>query len=413
MSSRRTFLFVHPSDELYGSDRCLLEIVRGLPASDRAIVVLPADLPYHGKLSRALTEAGAEVRRIDMLVLRRSLLRPRNVPTLLRRLSTGTLQLVRVVRGEGVDLVHSNTVAVPGGALAALLTRRPHVWHVHEFLGDEPPVFRMVLRGLLALVPGVVVANSWAVARSVAGGSRRLRRKTTVIENAVFLEIEPAPAREIGPETPVRLGFLGRLTPRKGVAEALAACQLLRWRGLDVSLDLWGAPPAGQEWRLAGYQARAEELGIASAVRFRGETTDVSGVLAEMDILVVPSQRPEPFGLVVIEGLAAGLPVVVTRNGGGSDELLEDGRTGLYCGLTPPEIADAIERVIHDPDLRQALRQASREVAARRFSRVRYTARFQNLYRYCLEQVPGGFVMLSGAQRSRNISTETEMETGR
>jgi len=129
--------------------------------------------------------------------------------------------------------------------------------------------------------------------------------------------------------------------------------------------------------------------------------------------LVVPSQRPEPFGLVVIEGLAAGLPVVVTRNGGGSDELLEDGRTGLYCGLTPPEIADAIERVIHDPDLRQALRQASREVAARRFSRVRYTARFQNLYRYCLEQVPGGFVMLSGAQRSRNISTETEMETGR
>ena len=73
-AARQTLLFVHPSDELYGSDKVLLEIVRGLPARNRyrAIVALPTDLPYGGELSQALLVAGAEVTHIDMAVLRRA-----------------------------------------------------------------------------------------------------------------------------------------------------------------------------------------------------------------------------------------------------------------------------------------------------------------------------------------------------
>ena len=121
--SRRTILYVHPSDELYGSDRCLLDAIAGLQVGDRAIVVLPEDLPYDGLLSQELHAAGADVLHVDMLVLRRSFLRPQNLPALIRRLVTGTLAIRYLLQTEAVDIVHSNTVAVPCGAVSRRIDR--------------------------------------------------------------------------------------------------------------------------------------------------------------------------------------------------------------------------------------------------------------------------------------------------
>lgn len=368
-----TVLYVHGSDELYGSDRCLLEIVQSIGGSHRALVVLPIDAPPTGQLTTELERAGATVRRTRMLVLRRSGLGWRHLPSMLTSFIAGVWTLTRMIRQEDVSLVHSNTVAVVCGVVAAGITRRPHLWHVHEFLGDEPLPFRVALRLLLRLMPGSVVANSRAVARAsnVPGA--------IVIENAVFLDV-PAPTGPRTSEGPITIGYVGRLSERKGIRQAIEAVAMLDAQGIPFQFLVAGGPPPGQSALRSHYELLAQERGVAGRTIFLGEIDDPASVYSRMDILLVPSQRPEPFGLTIVEGMAAGCAVVATRNGGGSDEILDDEVTGLYCATDPTSIAAALQRVIAHEELRHALGQRARQVASTRFNRDRYVADMLKTY---------------------------------
>lgn len=368
----RTILVVHPSDELYGADRCLLELVRGLPASTLAVVALPLDIEYEGDLVRELVEARADVRRVDFAVLRRAALGPANWPRLWTRLTRGSWRLASIARASQADIVHTNTLAAVSGPIAAMLARRRHVWHVHETIADERWMARLVYRMLL-LLPGSVIANSRATARALAGPIGVIRGKTSVI----YPGIERATAvqrrsRRASASERLRIGFVGRLAPRKGIGELLEAVALVSDRGIALELDVFGTAPPGQKWREEHYRRRARGLGLSDVVSFHGFVSDIETRLEEVDVLVVPSQRPEPFGLVVLEGMAAGCAVVVTRNGGGSDEIIEPGVTGLSCGLGASSIAAAIERLAGDVSLRERLGEQARAAVQERFSVDRY-----------------------------------------
>lgn len=378
----RTILFVHPSDELYGADRCLLALVRWLPPETRAVVALPRDVAYTGELARALSAAGAEVRRLDFAVLRRAGLRPGNWPRLAWRLATGSWQLARLARERDAAIVHTNTLAAISGPVAALLTRKPHVWQVHEDIADEHWAVRLAYR-LLALLSGRLIANSNATARSLAGPMGVVRRKTRVVYPGLVEQRAREP--RAGDSGGLRIAFAGRLAPRKGIAELLDAIALVRARGGEVRLQIFGSAPPGQEWREAQYRQQAATLGLDDVVRFEGFAVDVPSELESVDVLVVPSQRPEPFGLVVLEGMAAGCAVVACRNGGGSDEILEHGVTGLYCGRTPSSIAAAIERLANEPELRERLGDSARRAVGETYGVNRYIDGILRVYRDMLD----------------------------
>ncbi|MGH2516214.1 MAG: glycosyltransferase, partial [Ktedonobacterales bacterium] len=139
-------LFVHPSDELYGADVVLLNLLRGLDRDRfRPLVVVANDLPYEGLLSRELAASGIECRKLPVAVARRAYLSPRGLPGFAVRLRRSVALLARIVAEEGVDLVVSNTLAVWPGALAARQTGRPHLWYVHELI-ERPRPLAVLLR---------------------------------------------------------------------------------------------------------------------------------------------------------------------------------------------------------------------------------------------------------------------------
>ena len=391
----QAILFVHPSDELYGADRCLLDLVRGLPDTTRTVVVLPQDVAYAGALSRELADAGAEVHRVDFAVLRRGGLRPANWPGLLRRLVLGTREIARLARERDVAIIHTNTLAAVSGPFAALFGRRRHVWHVHEVIADERLVVRIAYR-LLLLLPGRVIANSQATALALAGPLPALRRKTSVVYPGVTCT--QASERHAS-DGPLRVGYVGRLAPRKGIGELLEAVALVRARGVDMRLDVYGSAPPGQEWREGQYRRRAIGLGLAESVHFHGFVADIQNRLGGIDVLVAPSQRPEPFGLVIIEAMAAGCAVVVSRNDGGSDEIVEHGRTGLFCGRNAEPLAHAIERLARDVELREGLGARARTEVAERFGVERYVRGVLEVY----EDKFINPVIPSGVKRRRGI----------
>jgi glycosyltransferase involved in cell wall biosynthesis len=200
--------------------------------------------------------------------------------------------------------------------------------------------------------------NSEATRRKSRAGSGLEFQRSEIahpgIDDALF---RPAPARD---EWAGRLLYLGRMDPRKGVHLAVEA--LAELPGAELSLQ-----GGGDEAYMDELRSRAVEVGVAARVRFLSEPrARLPAVYAEADAIVFPVQWDEPWGLVPLEAMAVGRPVIATGTGG-SDEYLSDGKN---CLLFEPRdsasaLAKAVARLAGDLPLRERLRAAGLETAAR------------------------------------------------
>jgi glycosyltransferase involved in cell wall biosynthesis len=365
--SRRTVLVAHPSADLYGSDLQLVESVGGLTAARWDVVVT---LPQDGPLSDRLRAAGAAVEVLPVPVLRKSLLSPAGLARLARDTSVALPAMVRRLRALRPDAVYVNTVTVPLWLLAARLTRRPALCHVHEAEDDAARAVAVLLNAPLLLARTVVV-NSNAAAATLLRAVPALRARTEVVHNGVAGPPTPAvPAVSAGVR---RVALVGRLSPRKGTDVAVEAVARLRAEGRDVRLQLCGSVFPGYEWFEAELRARADQPDLSGAVEFAGYTAPTWPALAGADVVLVPS-RAEPFGNTAVEAQLAARPVVASAVQG-LREIVTSGETGL---LVPPDdpaaLARAVATLLDDPALARSLAVAGQESALRRFSPDRYRA---------------------------------------
>lgn len=201
---------------------------------------------------------------------------------------------------------------------------------------------------------------------AAAGAQQRLRptRATFVVAAGA-----PAPPQnghahtpELSPasDLPV-VGIVGRLQPWKGQDRLLRAQALLRERGHRIHLAIVGGDAYGLSTEYAeSLPVLADRLGLAGAITLTGQVPDAGPYIERMDILVNASD-PEPFGIVLLEGMARGVPVVAVDSGGPA-EFIEDRRTGVLARSgEPAALADALEPLLSSPELRQAIGQAGRE----------------------------------------------------
>jgi glycosyltransferase involved in cell wall biosynthesis len=168
----------------------------------------------------------------------------------------------------------------------------------------------------------------------------------------------------------------------------LVVAHLIREKGVDVVLRALAELPAhvtawvvGDGLDAARLRRVAEDLGIARRVRFLGNRSDVQTYMQAADCLVCPSVWEEAAGLVNIESLACGLPVVASRIGG-IPEIVDDGRTGfLFSPGSAAELARTIRRLIREPDLTRRMGKAAREFAMERYSAEQRIEEFIEFYR--------------------------------
>ncbi len=128
-------------------------------------------------------------------------------------------------------------------------------------------------------------------------------------------------------------GCVGRIKwGRKGQEHLIQAAHLLKTRGIISKILIVGSPFPGNEIHLERLKELARELDVEDQIIFTGEVADAKPAYASMDIFVLPSAYPEPFGGVVMEAMSMGLPVIATNLGGSLDQVVE-GVTGF---LVPP-----------------------------------------------------------------------------
>jgi glycosyltransferase involved in cell wall biosynthesis len=173
---------------------------------------------------------------------------------------------------------------------------------------------------------------------------------------------------------------VGRLVAWKGqrvLIEALArlATERPKLRGLIVGEAGSGDLDYAQELMLL-----ARSLGIQDRVTFMGFREDIASLLHGVDVLAHTSISPEPFGRVIIEGMAAGA-VVIGANAGAVPEIIQDGVTGLLVAPGSVEaLAQAIVRVFDHPQEAQAMRQAARQAVEAQFTTARYVRGVEQVY---------------------------------
>jgi glycosyltransferase involved in cell wall biosynthesis len=284
----------------------------------------------------------------------------------------------RVSRRHGFkpDIVHAH-VALPAGLAGALLKR---LLGVPLVITEHTSPFSLLMRNRVAafatrvalLAADRVIAVSKSLRTEILAYPE-LRRHVDIVPNVVDVS---AFASERAPRAShFRLLFVGEMeTRRKGVDYLLRAMSLLRERGLDVCLDIMGG---GRHKEM--YKDMAAKLGLAAVCRFHGAVPhrQIASLMAGANLFVLPSLA-ETFGVVLVEAMAAGLPVVATRCGGPEEVVTPD--VGVLVDPADPQaLADAIADVLGrlDDFPQEHLRRAAEE----RYGQESVATRTLTLYR--------------------------------
>lgn len=354
-------LVAHAGAELYGADRQMLQSLAAFGEGGWDVTVA---LPERGPLCEQLT--GVDVRVVRVPVLRRALLRPAGLLGLVARTPAAIVRLVRLIRAVDPHVVFVNTVTLPHWALAARIARRRVVVHVHEAEESSPGRSRGPLYWPLLLAHRVV-ANSGVTREVIERAAPAVRERMRVVVNGV-----PDPgAQSRGAVVPGRLAVVSRLSPRKGIDDAIEALRLLVAGGRDVSLELCGSVFPGYEWYEEQLRRQVADAGLQDRVRFAGFVSSVGPALARAELVLAPSHG-ESFGNSAVEAMFAERPVVASAVQSLA-EVIVDGRTGVLVPAREPQaFAAAAAALLDDPHRAAGIARQARAAALEHYSVERY-----------------------------------------
>jgi glycosyltransferase involved in cell wall biosynthesis len=389
-------VYLNPGGNLGGAETSLCAVLASIRAA-RPSLELWLVLGEDGPLANIARELGVQVR-----------VQP--FPPSVRRLgdtgmgrlelgwslcaaSAGTARYARELaawlRRIRPDIVHTNGLKMH---LLGAWTRPPGsslVWHIHDYVGR-----RRAMRGLLRHFRhacAAVIANSNSVAKDIEAVLPSIQ--VTPIYNAIDLErFSPAGNKldldalaGLPPAAPrtMRAGLAGTFAKWKGHKVFLEALARLP-EGLPVRGYIIGGPiyqTSGSQWTRLELEQEVDRLGLRGKVGFTDFIQDVPSAMRSLDMVIHASTDPEPFGMVIIEGMACGRAVIASQAGGAA-ELFRDGENAL--GHRPGDsahLAQQILRLTNDPEYRQRIGEEGRATAERDFDRRKLAERVLALYR--------------------------------
>ena len=396
-------VYLSSSGQLGGAERVLLDIWASIKYTEpdwslnlvvsddgplvgraKALGVQTAIVPFPDTL-KSLGDAGAggpagnQVGRIALLL---KLIRAVPTAGYLRRLRRTLFEL-------NPDVIHTNGFKMHVLGARARPQGVPLIWHIHDYISTRP-----VMARLMRMHAGrctVAIANSVSVAEDTARVCNDLFPVQTIYNGIDLESFSPkGPVLDLdslsglspaAPET-IKVGMLATLARWKGHETFLRALALipsdLPLRGYIVGGALYQTE--GSQHSPAELKGLIDKLGLSSRVGLTGFIDHPAAAMRALDIVVHASTQPEPFGLVIAEGMACGKAMIVS-NTGGAAELIKGGIDAL--GHSPGDatcLSECIISLVADSALRHRLGLAGRKQAEQRFDRARLARELIPLY---------------------------------
>jgi len=357
--------------EVGGGERHLADLARGLVhrGHDVFAAVIPAS-PLLAELSSVPKQNIVE------LPMRNSL-----------NVASG-LKLTRYIRRHEIEIVHAHVAR--DYPLAALVAKRSgsRLVLTRHVLFPLNRIHRLTLRRTAR-----VIAVSQAVAEGLRAQGIFDQEKIVCIHNGIDIDRFVNGRKEVTGEERVadqklRIGMIGHLAPIKGQTDFIRAAAAIRDLRDDVEFIIAGEDksPSGENRR--GLEELVDELDLNQRVRLSGWVEDVAKLLPTFDLFISPS-RSEPFGLAIVEAMAAGVPVVATMSEG-AREIIDDDQTGRLVPIGAVEpLTKAIVELLSDPKERDRLSNNAQRSVRERFSLERMLEATEQVYRDVLESGMG------------------------
>lgn len=379
-------LFVSHDTGMFGAQRVLLTLLSYL---HRDQIIPYLIVPDDGLLAE-------EARDLDIPVLQRQIVhwlpcvrhvkkkRIHHLYETLRNIRSRAWAIAALIERHQIDLVYTNTITCIEGAIAARMTGKSHIWHIHEpVLGNSelaPIMPTLFYSFIVKVLSHSVIFPSHALAKTYP----LLASRSIVIYNSLpipdLLDREQARlalAKATG-QDPSRkfVAVVGALQPRKDHINFLNAAQTILRENKEVLFFVVGTGPEEFTENLRSY---AQTLKIDDSVIFMGWWPhEISMLLRGLDVLVISSEQ-ESFGLTAIEAMAMEVPVVSTRCGG-PEEIITDGATGFLVPVKDPQaLAKAVNKLLNDTSLANQFGIDGRKIVQARFSIEEYIKRMEEI----------------------------------
>lgn len=378
----KRILYLHAGAEMYGADKVLLELIKGLDSKEfEAHVILPND----GVLVEALRQVGAQVSVLDYPILRRKYFNPKGIADYIRSYNFYAKQIALYARQHSIDMVHNNTAAVLEGIYLKRKLKLPLIWHVHEII-VKPKAISDFINMLMGRYADKIVTVSQAVANHIKQSPFIKDSQVEVIyngvDNAVYYPMDASSIREKFDieEDALVIGMIGRVNAIKGQNDFIEAVEPLLEKNKKAVAFLAGGVFPGEEWRLEELDNRIASSSVVSQIH-RIDYYDKTSELYNMfDIFVLPSIKPDSLPTVVLEAMACSKPVVGYNNGGIAEMVVDDKSGCLVKPNSPQELSNAISLLLDSSEKREKFGRVGYQRQKELFSLESYIKNFSEFY---------------------------------
>jgi glycosyltransferase involved in cell wall biosynthesis len=347
-------LLISHSPNLYGAERCFLDLAEGLIESGHLFLVL---CPAPGLLSEELRKLNIPVSYMYSPGIGKGSLK--DILFFILRFIPAVIQLSRWMKKQKINIVYSNTINVLHGSVAAKLTGARVIWHIHE-VKPKKTFLTKIAGVVINLLSTDVIFNSRATMKA-------FKKKPSSSWHVIYNGIEIRKYFEKKEDDlNFVIGFAGQMAEHKKPERFLYAFSEVKKQIPNIKGIMAGDGPVLPTLRLL-----AKELAIADDITFTGFLYDLTLFYSKVDVLVLTSDY-EPFGLVIVEAMNYGR-AVIAANVDGVPEVVTDGKTGY---LVPADDINAYaEKIIYlarNPKVRRKMGETARQQIKERFSKSRY-----------------------------------------
>ncbi len=382
-------LFISHDNDLFGAERCLIDLVTGLDRSRIEPIVL---LPFPGPITEILKDADISflIRYIHRWIPTRKNASYKHLFNYIKNWRSNQWSILHLIEQENIDLIYSNTTTVLEGAIAAQRADIPHIWHIHEYLRGNQDIFSylpfVMVDRLIDRLSDRIITPSQALARQRFSNSSN---KTQIIPNGIDVNsFQPGDANQlrislaIPPKAPI-ISFIGGLNKRKDPITFIRAAAIISKVRPDTHFLIVGEQSDSEI--VSKIYSLIKEFDLVESCHLLGYRRDIANILSASTVHTSTSIQ-ETFGLTLIEAMALGKPIVATHCGG-PEEVIINGETGF---LLPPcdsnAIAEKILYLINHPDFAVKMGQTANKRVKQCFSMESYISSIENVILETLEK---------------------------
>ena len=313
----KNILFFHSSSDLYGSDRSLLNILKNL---DKKKYNIHAFLPSDGPLKDELEKIdNINVKIYDIPILRRKELNIKGGIKYIKNSIKSYKEIKKYIKSNNIELVYTNTSVILLGSIVAKHLKIKSIWHIREIITNKYE--NKFISYFMNKYSSLVIANSNNTLKSL----KLKTNKGMVLYNSIELD-----EKNINKNKSKKfvIGMAGRINRWKGQKLLVDAAEIVLKQDKNIEFLIAGDAFHGEEYLKNDLINYINDKKLGSHVKLCGQIDNMRDFYKKLDLFILPSIKPEPFGLVILEAMQYGIPVIAS-NHGGPTEIIKDNINGI------------------------------------------------------------------------------------